>query len=303
MPPLRLLPLALALLALVFGTNGCSPSGSYEVRGRVAGFSDDPRTVIVEHEPVDGYMPAMTMPFTARSADPIVALEPGDALAFTMHVNGDSTWIDDVRTLPDDAVARHPAGEQPAPTRGGGTLLARGATLPPFTLVDAQGDSVRASDYEGRALALTFIYTRCPLPTYCPLMSERFRTLQPRLRDRYGDEARLLSISFDPAHDTPAVLADYAQRYDADPDLWSFATGDSTTIQRLTGRFGVYVQPQGGAQGAFVHNLTTAVVGPDGRIHRIWYRDEWSPDDVVAAIDDALGRADGQDETAGAQRP
>lgn len=288
--------LLLALPLLVF-LAGCSDAGTYEIKGRVAGFSTDPRTVIVEHEHVPGYMPAMTMPFDATSAEAVAALQRGDAIRFTLHVRRDSAWIDAIEQLPDDAVAAHPAGDAPPPPDGsngdptGEDLLAAGDALPAFRLVDQQGDTLRAADFEGQALALTFIYTRCPLPTYCPLMSERFRQIQGEIEERFDGHVRLLSISFDPDHDTPAVLQDYARRYDADPRLWHVATGTPATIDRLTRRFGVFVRQQDGPEGAFMHNLTTAVIGPSGHVRRIWHGDDWRTEDVLQQIDRALAPA------------
>ncbi len=277
---------ALLVLALLL-VAGCTRSGTYDVQGRVMGFSNDPHTVVIAHEDVPGLMPAMTMSFTARSPEAVARLQTGDAVGFTLHVGADSAWIDGLERLPDSAVAAHPAGTPP-PSRSADVLLEAGDRLPPFRLVDQQGDTLRATDFRGKALALTFIYTRCPLPDYCPLMSERFRALQTQLKEQFPDRAALLSISFDPEYDTPAVLKGYARRYDADPSLWHVATGAPEVIERLTARFGVFYQPQGGPEGAFVHNLTTAVVGPDGRLRRLWHGDDWTPEAVLRELAAAL---------------
>jgi protein SCO1/2 len=116
-------------------------------------------------------------------------------------------------------------------------------------------------------------------------MSEAFATLQPQLRDRYGDDVQLLSISFDPAYDTPAVLRDYADRYTDRLDTWTFATGDTSTVRRATRRFGVHTQPNDGEQGELLHNLTTAVIDADGRVHRLFRGSDWTPEDVLQAVE------------------
>lgn len=274
----------LVLSAVLFV--GCSLERSYEVRGRVVGFGDDPRTVIVEHEDIPGLMPAMTMPFQALDAAAVQALDVGDAVAFTLHVAPDSSWISDVAALPDDAVDRHPAGSDTRPTTvGGGTLLNVGDPVPDVTLVSQAGDTLRTGDYAGRSWLITFIYTRCPLPDYCPLMSQRFQQLQPRLAEQYGDRVALLSVTFDPAYDTPQVLAEYADRYGADPARWTFATGDPSEIAHLAHRFGVFYETNGNV---IDHNLTTALVGPDGTVRALWRGNDWTPEDVVQALRTAV---------------
>lgn len=277
-----------AVLAIL---GGCTTRQTHEVRGRVAGFSDDARTVIVEHEAVPGYMPAMTMPFTAGTAQELSGLRVGDAIAFTLAVSRDSAWIYDVQPLPDDALPAHPAGDAP-PRPSVGTadvpLLQAGDQVPAFRLTSQDGEPVRSADYRGKALVVTFIYTRCPLPNYCPLMSEQFAALQPRLKQRFGERARLLSISFDPKHDTPAVLRRYARRYiDSTAAVpWTFATGTEEEIGRVTSLFGVFTSD--GPGGEIQHNLTTAVIGPEGRVERIWRGNDWTPQEVMDAVASAL---------------
>lgn len=285
----------LALLAAILAGTllaGCWPSQTHDVRGRVVGFGDDGRTVIVEHEDVPGLMPAMTMPFTATDPDAVRSLNVGDAVAFSFSLTRDSSWIDEVRTLPDSAVAANPAGEpEPLPAASAASsapFLTGGDPVPPFSLVDQDGQPVRRSDFEGQAFAVTFIYTSCPVPDFCPLMSRRFAALQPRLQERFGERARLLSISFDPERDTPAVLANYAAQYTDDTQRWTFATGTPEAIAQLAAAFGVFTKEGQGDDQQIVHNLTTAVVGPEGRVRQIWRGNDWTTGDVLQAIERAL---------------
>ena len=258
---------------------------TYEVQGRVAGFSDDPRTVVVEHERVPGYMPAMTMPLTARSADDLTGLQVGEAIRFTLAAEPGSTWIEDIRRLPDSAVARHPAGEmsttEAVASSSEAALLQQGDKVPGFQLISQRGDTVRLADYRGKALVLTFMYTSCPLPNYCPLMSKNFAALQPRLQERYGGKVQLLSVSFDPKTDTPRVLKEYASRYVDELGIWTLATGTPEEIGRLASRFGVFTR-EGDDQ--IIHNLTTALIGPEGRVRRLWRGSDWTPRDVTSAV-------------------
>lgn len=261
----------------------------YKVQGRVAGVQDEGRTLVVEHEKIPGYMPAMTMPLPVRDAEQAATLSPDEAIQFQLAVSGDSAWIKRLTRIPDSAVARHPGRTIRAmpgaegPTR---SLLREGDRVPAdLSLTDQEGTSIRMEDFRGEALVVTFIYTRCPLPTYCPLMSKQFATLQPRLREQFGTQAHLLSVSFDPDYDTPRVLRDYAARYTDRLDTWTFATGDSTEIARITDRFGVFTKQEGGE---ITHNLTTAVIGPEGRVQRLFRGNDWTPRDVLDAVTAAL---------------
>ena len=262
---------------------------TYEGRGRVAGVQDGGKTLVVEHEKIPGYMPAMTMPLPVKDSARAASLSPRQAIQFRLAVSNDSAWIESFERLPDTAVARHPGRTvQPMPAADGEgrPLLQEGDVVPgDLSLIAQDGTSIQLSDFRGQALVLTFIYTRCPLPTYCPRMSKQFAALQPTLRDRVGDRAHLLSISFDPDYDTPAVLRDYASRYTDRLDTWTFATGDSTEVQRITSRFGVFTKTAGDE---ITHNLVTAVVGPDGTVRRLFRGNDWQPDDVLPVVERAL---------------
>jgi len=273
-----------ALFLYLFGTQ------TYTVNGRVAGIEDDGRTLVVEHEEIPGYMPPMIMPFSVADSSMTASLETSDAIQFRLAVTDDSASIIALRELPDTAVARNPAQTvTPIDTAGGGTqMLKRGDHVPAdLTLTNQAGKTIQIGDYRGQAVVLTFIYTRCPLPNYCPLMSKRFATLQPQLREQYGSDVQLLSISFDPAYDTPEVLRDYAAKYTDRLDTWTFATGDSTQVQRATELFGVFTQKT--TEDEITHNLTTALIGPEGRVRRLWRGNDWAPEDVRQAVERVVG--------------
>lgn len=265
---------------------------TYEARGRIAGFNDVGRRVYVEHERIPGYMPAMTMPFTLADTSLLAGFETGDAVRFTLETGGAQARITSITGLPDSAVARHPAGTPVAAdtSRIEGRGPALGEQLPDVRLVDQDGRAFALRDERGTALAVTFVYTRCPLPDQCPLMSRNFQELQPRFRNAFGDSARLLSVSFDPEYDTPRVLREYASRYTDRTDNWTFATGDPSAIRRLTSFFRIYTHRD---DDQVVHNLTTAVVGPNGRVREVWRGNDWTPDEVLRSVRRALARADG----------
>lgn len=283
--------LGLLLLAVVLyaGVVLIGSRIAVEVRGRVAGFGDDSTTVIIEHEDVPGYMPAMIMPFTVREASELEGLRVGDAVQFQLVVEREQSWIQKVEALPEDALPLHPAAEnEPVLDVPDGTsLLEVDDLVPDLRLTDQEGEPFRLSDYHGRALVLTFIYTRCPIPDYCPLMSRNFQRLQPKLEEAFGDRAQLLSVSFDPAYDTPEVLRDYAARYTDDLTNWTFATGSPEEVGQATALFGVFTEETGNQ---FVHNLTTALIGPDGRLRQLWRGNDWEPEEVLPAVRETLRR-------------
>lgn len=270
------------VLVGALGLSACKLSRTYEVQGRVVGFGDDDRTVIVEHEDVPGLMPAMTMPFQVSDPRELEGLEQGRAVAFTLGLSRDSSWIYDVRLLPDDAVAAAPAGQEaPGAAPGGVPVLHEGDAVPPFQLVSQDGEPVRFSDYAGQALLVTFIYTRCPLPDFCPRMSGHFQQLQARLQPRFGDRVQLLSVSFDPEYDTPEVLRAYAADYTDDTEQWTFATGTPEQVERVAHLFGVFYADE---SEDINHNLRTTLVGPEGHVRQIWSGNAWTPEEVLEAV-------------------
>jgi len=284
--PLRIL--LIGSLVLAFGWVVIPPlfgPDAYVGEGRVAGIQND-TSITIEHERIPGYMPPMIMPFTVPEPGVPDHLSPGDAVEFQLTVSDEESAITALRKLPDTAVARHPAKTTTViDTAQAPSVLQAGDRVPAdLTLVTQAGDSLRLGDYQGQPLVLTFIYTGCPLPNYCPEMSEDFAALQPQLREQYDDKVQLLSISFDPAHDTPPVLRDYAARYTDRLDTWTFATGDTSTVRRATRLFGVHTQPGDGDRGELLHNLTTAVIDADGRVHRLFRGSDWTPEDVLQAV-------------------
>jgi protein SCO1 len=229
----------------------------------------------IAHDDIPGYMPAMTMAFAVGEAgSPAVAA--GDRVRFSLRVAPDGVTAERI------AVVGRAA---PAVTRAGGAIarLSRGDALPAISLVDEEGRRVTARDFLGRTTFVTFVYTRCPLPEFCPAITSRFKQLQAALaKDQaLARKARLLSVTLDPAYDTPAVLKDYARAIGADPARWSFASGDPAEVLKVARAFSVYVEQNGAI---LDHTLATALVDENGQVREIWRGNGWSVNDLLAAL-------------------
>jgi protein SCO1/2 len=249
----------------------------YAVRGTVTAPLREGE-LTVAHEAVPGYMPAMTMPFRVEPGDRpgAASLVRGDRVEFQLAV-GDSSHAYAFRRL------GH--ADLPAATAAGprAPRLREGDPLPAFHLTDQEARPVGPEDLRGRWAVLTFIFTRCPVPEFCPRLSRQFAELQRRFQatPAPGPRPLLVSISFDPAHDTPAVLKAYGETYGADPDLWRLCTGSDAEIRTLLQRFAVHVEPNGAT---LDHTLATALIAPDGRVRQLWRGNQWTAADVAAAM-------------------
>lgn len=250
---------------------------SYEVRGVLRAINFAERTATIAHEDIPGYMPAMTMPFDVKSIAEIAPFSAGDRLSFRLVVTDTTSWIEGFKrigtgTAPSAATARPDAAR-----------LKEGDALPPFRLTDDSGREITAQTFSGKALFITFIFTRCPVPNFCPLMSRNFSAIRSATADDevLAAQTRFLSVSFDPEVDTTAVLRTYANQHTQEHDKWRFATGTPDQVEKLTAAFSVFVQRE---NGTFSHGLCTALVGPDGAIRKIWRGNNWEASEAVAAV-------------------
>jgi protein SCO1/2 len=283
---------ALLLLSVVTLTRCAAQpeTRKYPLRGQVLAIGEPGpggrRDVTVKHEDIPGFMPAMTMPYFVRPPSQLDGVIKGDLIASTLVLEGSEIFLTDLKKtghadLPPDAKAVRIMD-----------VMRPGDTVPDEPLQDQEGKTRKLSDWRGRALAVTFVYTRCPLPDFCPLMDKRFSELakaiasDPRLRDR----VHLVSVSFDPAHDTAAVIAAHARERGADPRTWSYLTGTPAAIDQFTSRFGVSPIVERDAAQTITHNLRTAVVDAKGRLVTIHSGNDWTVDALLAELRDASGR-------------
>ncbi|MBY0496675.1 MAG: SCO family protein [Cyanobacteria bacterium] len=278
---------ALLIIALLSGACTREPEErTYQLTGQILVVKPDTKELLVKHEDIPGFMPAMTMPYTVKDAALIKDRAAGDLITATLVVGGVGAYLSAITKtgsapLPEDARTTIPAA-------AGVQILKAGDALPDTPLTDQDGRSISLQDFRGSALAVSFIYTRCPLPQFCPLIDRRFSEVQnhavddPVLRGRL----KLLSISFDPAFDQPAVLRVHARKLGANPTVWLFATADEAAVDRLAATFGINVIRE--KDGTITHNLRTAVINPAGRIVSILDNNTWTAPDLVTALKNAL---------------
>ena len=264
-----------------------APTQTFQVRGQVRELDVQNRVIRVEHEAIPGYMPAMTMPLPVKDPALFNGLTAGDRVQFELAVTRDDSWISHIQKIrPEDLAAVADLGTNADYIRTNETERVQvGESVPDFRLVDQDGKDIRLNDFRGKAVVLTFIYTRCPLPNFCPLMSKNFADLERRLSKEFPDQYQLLSITMDPIFDRPAVLKEYAARYTANSGHWSFATGDPLQIQSIARSTGLYYAWEGGL---ISHDLRTVLIGPDGRLVHIWKSNVWTPYEVQRFVADLL---------------
>ena len=290
---------ALPTLALVLTlTCGCdsrhSPSPTvpgervFDTRGVVRDIAPGGRTAVIRHEEIPGYMPRMVMELTVRDTNELAGVSVGDEITFRLHATEETHWIDTIRRV---GIARSEPGPseplfvaQPVPELGPGDAL------PDATFQSETGAQVRLADYRGQALAFTFFFTRCPLPDYCPRMNRNFSQARQLLLQRADAPTnwQFLCVSFDAAFDRPAVLAGYAKAFRGDDtNRWLFAAARPDVLAELAPRLDLMVTREAGS---FAHNLRTVVLDPQGRIHRQFDGNEWTPQELADAVVDAAAR-------------
>jgi protein SCO1/2 len=271
-------------LATALAITGCSRPREYELEGQILAVDATRREVTIRHGDIKGFMPGMTMPFKVRDVALLEGRVAGDMIKATLVVDDSEAHL---RTL-------EKTGHAPvvgAPPKPLGEPLSPGDEVPETALVDDTGTARRLREWRGRAVAVTFIYTRCPIPDFCPLMDRHFAEAQQliandaALRGRVG----LVSVSFDPQYDTPAVLATHAKKVNADPAVWTFLTGAQEDVDAFASRFGVSVMREGTDPANVVHNLRTAVVDGNGRLVKILTGMQWAPSELVVELGSAAG--------------
>ena len=241
----------LALCAL-----GCATT--YQGRGLVLRVDPASSTLTVSHDAILGYMDAMVMPFAVRDRGVLQDVHPGDVIEFRLRPKSSGTEIDRLKHL---SAAGADAGLAMTPSIA--ALVNVGEPVPDFTLTDQNGAPVSLSSLRGSVVAVTFIYSRCPLPDYCPRMVANLAQVRDRYRDRLGRDLTLLTVTFDPKYDTPEVLRRFASRYGGNVPGWHFLSGSPEAIAAVCASFGIEYWSD---EGLITHTLQTAVIDRQGRL-------------------------------------
>jgi protein SCO1/2 len=252
----------------------------YPLHGQILVVDAAKQELTISHGDIPNFMPAMTMVYSVASPALMQGREPGETITAVLEVSNSVGRIVEVAHI----------GQEPLPATNqaslAGGVLGVGDRVPDTAFIDQTDRRRSVSEWNGTVTVLTFTYTHCPLPNFCPLMDQNFATLQRRLADDtiLRGRVKLISVTFDPARDTPAVLAAHAAKLKADPNVWTFLTGDVATAERFAGAFGVGVirDPQDGAQ--IQHNLRTAMIGADGRVLKLYPGNDWTPGAIISDL-------------------
>ncbi len=276
--------LLLILIVLAgFGASCNRRSGNekrYDLKGKVVIVEPEKHLVTIAHEEVKGYMPGMTMAFTVRNESDLQMLVPNAEVTATLVVDGSHSWLEDLFV-----VTKQAAG---GPMVTAAVQAKEGDEVPNFALVNQDAKPIRLNNYRGKALLLTFIYTRCPFTDQCTLMSNNFAQIERQLGQdpQLYAKTHLLSISIDPGYDDPKVLRSYGaahtERYENETFAhWEFATGTGDQVKDVAQFFGLTYFTE---KDEIVHALRTAIVSPDGKVARIYQGNEWKTDEVIEEI-------------------
>lgn len=275
-------------VAFLLTSLSCRPGHSatekrYDLKGKVVAVDKLNHTVTIAHEDIPGYMPAMTMPFQIKNDADLEIVKPGNLITGELVVDGSSSWVE-VATIAED-VPTDPNVDVPGEPK-------RGDEVPNFGLVNQDDQRIHLAQYRGKALVLTFIYTRCPLPDYCPLMNKNFHQIDQELAKDPALYARthLLSISFDADYDTPKVLRSYGaattERFtDEKFEHWEFASGTPDEVKGIAQYFGLqYYHDTQSSQDQIIHSLRTAIISTDGKLVKLYRGNQWKPEEIVADL-------------------
>jgi protein SCO1 len=275
-----------AILALFIVLTGCRqapPTREYRVVGQILGVDRREARVTLRHEDIEGFMPAMTMPYRVKDPGLLDGRKAGELVEATLEVQGTDARITRLRVT----------GVAPVPTTAPvPTSLAPGDAMPDATFVDQDERAVRLHDLRGRPLVISFLYTRCPLPDFCPAIESRLAALQQRIKNDPGLAGTgIVAVTIDPEYDTPAVLKAHAAERGADTAIWRFVTGPQADVDAFGRQFGVSVTRGSGSPNEIEHNLRTVVVSREGRIVHIEAGAAWRVEDLVESLHRAAGRS------------
>jgi protein SCO1 len=274
------------------GTTDSAADSSYKVyklRGKVVATNPATGEVTINHEAIPGFMEAMTMPYKVKDPNVLSELHPGDVLTADLLVSQESdanVFLDHIVVVAQGKPDYKPATIYHVP--------AQGDAVPDFKLRNQDGRVIHLNQFRGEDLLITFIYTRCPLPNFCPLVTRNFAKIERQLALdlKVKGKTHLLCVSFDPEHDTPERLKSYGEEYigtDAKAGFanWDFAVPAGAELKEMAKFFDVGITTE--ADQTITHTLSTTLVGRDGKVIKFYPGNEWTPDQVVGDVKHSLG--------------
>lgn len=291
-----------AAIAVCLGAGGCRqqqnatsvPSSdssykTYKVKGKVVGTNASTGEVTLNHEAIPGFMAAMTMPYKLKDPNIVSELHPGDVITADLFVSQEADanmFLDHIVVVAQGRPDYKPTVVYHVP--------APGDAVPDFKLKNQDGRTIHLHQFRGKDLLITFIYTRCPLPNFCPLVTHNFAVIEKKLA---GDpslkgKTHLLSVSFDPEHDTPERLKAYGQQYIGSDDKaafanWDFAVADTAVLKEMAKFFNVGISNE--PDQTITHTLSTTLVGRNGKVVKFYPGNEWTPEQVLSDVKQSLG--------------
>jgi protein SCO1/2 len=262
-------------------TTADSATKRYPFKGKVVSIDKNAATANIDNEPIAGFMDPMVMSYTFKPPAQIDQLQPGDSITAEVVVEPEKYWLENVKVI---SHTKSPAGAPTATLR----IPSPGDEVPDFRLINQNGQRVSLHKYRGQTLLLTLIYTRCPFPDFCPRVSHEFSSIDRQIQSdpaRYG-KTHLLSISFDPAHDTPKILRAYGfscagNKNPAVFAHWEFSAVPQEELPEFANYFALTYKEEGGL---ITHSLSTAVISPNGKIFKWYHGADWQASDLLQDI-------------------
>lgn len=278
------------ILLLGVGVAGCikkqepqtTEITTFPLKGEVVRIMPKEQRIMIAHGEIPNYMKAMTMPFKVKDTTFLTLVHPGDSVIATLAVSRTESWLATLSVM----------GKGPAPKILTGNeillnqLFREGDPIPDVEFVNQNNKKVHLASYKGSALALTFIYTRCPLPDFCIRMSDNFAAIQRSLKQdaSIAGKWHLFSITFDPDFDKPTVLNQYGKTYGADFSDWDFLVTDKKSLKKLADGLDLTYEPDQG--GLIAHTLRTVLIDKQGKLVAILKGNDWTVDNVAGRIRD-----------------
>jgi protein SCO1/2 len=287
MPRFRVLVFS-SLLCAALAAGGCAKAEqgqSYTLNGQVLSIQAAQKQLTIRHDEIKGLMPAMTMPYSVHDETLLAAVAPGDLVNATLVIVSNDAYLTAIRKVGQAPLPAAPP-DAPMPAASSGfELLKPGESVPDAGFVDQDGKKRRFDSFKGSTVVMTFIYTRCPLPTFCPLMDRHFAAMQKPLKDDAAlAGVHLVTVSFDPEADTPPVLKKHAKELDADLSRWTFLTGDRDEVDRFAARFGLSVSRAMNDPRDITHNLRTVIIDKNGTLVKSYTGNDWTPAQILADL-------------------